>query len=159
MGEQRERRLAAILAADVVGYSRLVGEDEEATLAELSGQRIIVDGLIGQHRGRVFGSAGDSVIAEFQSPGEAGRAAVDIQLALFEQRLADRRIGLDLSDDARRWLAHEGYDPAFGARPLKRIVQRELADKLAVKLLDGTFAEDSTIRVAVADDRQSLTLD
>jgi len=81
---------------------------------------------------------------------------VDIQLALFEQRLADRRISLELSDDARRWLAHEGYDPAFGARPLKRVVQRELADKLAVKLLDGTFAEDGSIHVDVTADRDSL---
>ena len=81
---------------------------------------------------------------------------VDIQLALFERRLADRRISLDLSDDARRWLAHEGYDPAFGARPLKRVVQRELADKLAVKLLDGTFTEDGSIRVDVSADGDGL---
>ena len=74
----------------------------------------------------------------------------------FEARLADRRISLEVSDDARRWLAHEGYDPAFGARPLKRLVQRELADKLAVKLLDGTFGEDSTIRVGVAGDGEAL---
>jgi ATP-dependent Clp protease ATP-binding subunit ClpB len=84
---------------------------------------------------------------------------VDIQLQLFARRLEDRRIAIELSDEARAWLAHEGYDPAFGARPLKRVVQRELADKLAVKLLDGTFAEDSTIQVAVAADRGSLTFD
>lgn len=90
MGERRERRLAAILAADVVGYSRLMGEDEEATLAELSAQRSIIDRLIGQHRGRVFGTAGDSVIAAFQSPVEAVRAAVDIQLALHERAEKER---------------------------------------------------------------------
>jgi adenylate cyclase len=60
-----ERRLAAVLAADVVGYSRLMGEDEEATLAVLNTYRQVIDRLVIDYRGRVFGSAGDSVIAEF----------------------------------------------------------------------------------------------
>ena len=85
-----ERRLAAILAADVVGFSLLVGEDEEGTLVELAAQRTIIDGLIRQHRGRVFGGAGDSVIAEFQSPVEAVRTAVDIQLALHQREQAEK---------------------------------------------------------------------
>ncbi len=85
MGEQRERRLASIMAADVAGYSRLVGEDEEATLAELAAQRTVVDQLIDRHRGRIFHTAGDSVVAEFQSPVEAVRAAVEVQLALHER--------------------------------------------------------------------------
>ena len=59
--------LAAILAADVVGYSRMMGENEEATLATLSKYRQLIDGLIQNHRGRIFGTAGDSVIAEFSS--------------------------------------------------------------------------------------------
>jgi len=78
---------------------------------------------------------------------------VDIQLRIFSERLHDRRIKLEVSDDTRRWLAQQGFDPAFGARPLKRVVQRELADKLAVKLLDGTFGEDSTITVAIDSDQ------
>ncbi|MCH9052411.1 MAG: adenylate/guanylate cyclase domain-containing protein, partial [Proteobacteria bacterium] len=77
-----ERRLAAILAADVVGYSRLVGEDEEGTLRTLSTCREVIDGLVASHHGRVFGSAGDSVIAEFASPVEAVRCAVNIQCDL-----------------------------------------------------------------------------
>ncbi len=59
-----ERRLAAILAADVVGYSRLMEADEEATARILSAQREIVEGLVSGHNGRVFGAAGDSFIAE-----------------------------------------------------------------------------------------------
>ena len=70
-----ERRLAAILAADVVGYSRLMEADEEATLATLNAYRKVIDRLLVDHRGRVFGSAGDSVIiAEFASPVEAPAA-------------------------------------------------------------------------------------
>ena len=75
------------------------------------------------------------------------RSIVDIQLAIFGERLADRHIDLNVTDEAKMWLAKEGYDPAYGARPLKRVVQREVADKLAVKLLDGSFSEDATITV------------
>ncbi len=100
-----ERKLAAILAADVVGYSRLMGVDEEATLGTLKAYREIVDGLIVSHAGRVFGSAGDSVIAEFASPVEAVRCAVDIQqdleqrnAALSAERRMQFRIGVNLGD-------------------------------------------------------------
>ncbi len=69
MAKNVQRRLAAILAADVVGYSRLMGEDEEETAQRLNDYREIIDGLIAGHHGRVFGSAGDSVIAEFACAG------------------------------------------------------------------------------------------
>ncbi len=100
-----ERRLAAILAADVVGYSRLMEADEEATVSALTACREVIDGLVAEHRGRVFGSAGDSVVAEFASPVEAVRCAVDIQRALEARNAelpADRRmrlrIGVNLGD-------------------------------------------------------------
>lgn len=100
-----ERRLAAILAADVVGYSRLVEADEEATLRRLNAYREIIDQMVAERRGRVFGSAGDSVIAEFASPVEAVRCAVGIQRKI-EHRNADLpadqrmqfRIGVNLGD-------------------------------------------------------------
>ncbi len=103
--ERVQRRLAAILAADVVGYSRLMGEDEEGTLATLKVYREVIDGLIAGHEGRVFGSAGDSVIAEFASPVEAVCCATEIQLEL-EKRNTDLpeprrmrfRIGVNLGD-------------------------------------------------------------
>ncbi len=100
-----EQRLAAILAADVVGYSRLMGADEEATLATLNAYREIIDRLVVDLHGRVFGSAGDSVIAEFASPVEAVRCAVDIQQEiearnadLPEDRRMHFRIGVNLGD-------------------------------------------------------------
>jgi adenylate cyclase len=100
-----ERRLVAILAADVVGYSRMMGENEEATLATLNRYRQLMDGLIGNHRGRVFGTAGDSVIAEFSSPVEALRCAIEIQQQIADRNrdLPDRsrmrfRIGVNLGD-------------------------------------------------------------
>ena len=84
------------------------------------------------------------------------RQIVDIQLEIFRGRLVDRHITLEISDDARAWLAKEGYDPAFGARPLKRVVQREVADKLAIKLLDGSFEDEASIRVDVDAEGSSL---
>ncbi len=100
-----ERRLAAILAADVVGYSRLMEADEEATVRTLSTHRAIIDGLVASHNGRVFGSAGDSFIAEFASPVEAVRCAVDIQreleahnVDLPDDRRMRLRIGVNLGD-------------------------------------------------------------
>ena len=82
-----DRRLATILAADVVGYSRLMGVDEEATLATLNTYREVIDKLVVGHRGRVFGSAGDSVIAEFASPVEAVRTDSDAKIPPGSARL------------------------------------------------------------------------
>jgi adenylate cyclase len=77
-----ERKLAAVLCADVAAYSRLMGEDEEATLRTLSAYRKIIDNLIDSHHGRFVNSAGDSVLAEFASVVEAVNCAVAIQNAL-----------------------------------------------------------------------------
>jgi len=80
--EHVERKLAVILSADVKGYSRLMGEDEEATLHTLTAYREVIDALIYQHRGRIVGTAGDSVLAEFASVVDAVRWAVAIQQQL-----------------------------------------------------------------------------
>src|SRR6266851_1582365 len=74
-----ERKLTAILCADVFGYSRLMGENEEATLRTLTSYRKLIDGLIQHHRGRFVNSAGDSVVAEFASVVDAVQCAVVIQ--------------------------------------------------------------------------------
>ena len=100
-----ERKLTAILCADVHGYSRLMGEDEEATLRNLSSHRTVIDGLIEQHRGRFVNSAGDSVLAEFASVVNAVECAVEVQTALkaenanlTPERRMEFRIGLNLGD-------------------------------------------------------------
>ena len=106
MAEQTvERKLSAILAADVVGYSRLMGADEEATLRTLDAYGQVIGEIVAAHQGRVFNSAGDSVMAEFASPVEAVRGAVEIQRALAErnaglpeQRRMIFRIGINLGD-------------------------------------------------------------
>src|ERR1700739_4813830 len=78
------RRLVAVFAADVEGYSRLMGADEVATLKGLTERRAILDKLIGDHRGRIANTAGDSVLAEFGSAVDAVQCAVTAQTALAE---------------------------------------------------------------------------
>ena len=92
-------------------------------------------------------------IVRFRSLTEEDIAAVvDIQLRLLEQRLAGRRLGLEVTPAARSWLARKGYDPAFGARPLKRLIQRTISDPLALALLEGRYAEGDTVVVDVKDE-------
>ena len=77
---------------------------------------------------------------------------VTIQLQRLEARLAGRKITLDLDELARKWLADQGYDPVFGARPLKRVIQRALQDPLAELLLSGEVLDGQTVRVSANDD-------
>jgi adenylate cyclase len=101
-----DRRLAAILAADVVGYSRLMGADEEGTLTALKAiRRELGDPKIAEHRGRIVKTTGDGLLVEFQSVVDAVRCAVDLQMAMAERNAAvpegkriDFRIGVNLGD-------------------------------------------------------------
>lgn len=148
-----QRRMAAILVADVVGYSRLIGRDEEGTLATLRAYRLIIDRLIVHHEGRVFGSAGDSVIAEFASPVEALRCATEIQLEIDRQN-ADLpepgrlrfRIGINLGDVVVEGdnLMGDGVNVAARLEPLSRpggicvseAIYAQARDRLSLDFID-----------------------
>ena len=100
-----KRKLVAILAADAVSYSRMMAADEEGTMKILSAHRAVIDGIIQFHEGRIINTAGDSVLAEFASPTEAVRCAVEVQDALKtrndslpEDRRLQFRIGVNLGD-------------------------------------------------------------
>src|SRR5437879_2406143 len=100
-----ERKLAAIFAADVAGYSRLMARDEIGTLARLRACRSVVDGLIAAHRGRIFNTAGDSVVADFASPVDAVQCAVAVQTAIAAEETGGDgaepmrlRIGIHVGD-------------------------------------------------------------
>ncbi len=96
-------------------------------------------------------------IIRFRSLTEADlQHIVGIQLAHLRKRVADRRITLEISDEAMATLAHHGYDPSFGARPLKRVIQREISDPLAVLVLEGKVGDGDTVRVEVVDGRLSV---
>src|ERR1051325_6440623 len=100
-----ERKLAAILSTDVAGYSRLMGDDEEATIRTLTAYRSLISSLIQHYRGRVVDAPGDNLLAEFASVVDAVRCAVEVQHALAERnaelpthRQMQFRIGINLGD-------------------------------------------------------------
>jgi ATP-dependent Clp protease ATP-binding subunit ClpB len=84
------------------------------------------------------------------------KAIVEIQVKKLEQRLLERQIQLKMTEKAKEWLAKEGFDPAYGARPLKRVIQKEIQDKLAMKILEGKFKEGSTITADMDDKKGEL---
>ena len=84
------------------------------------------------------------------SKADIGRI-VELQVHELVGRVAERGIAIELSDDARTLLGNLGYDPVYGARPLKRVIQKQLVDKLALKILEGEFVEGDTVRVDAAD--------
>ena len=84
------------------------------------------------------------------------KAIVEIQVKKLEQRLSEKRIQLKMTEKAKEWLAKEGFDPAYGARPLKRVIQKEIQDKLAMRLLEGKFKEGDIITAGLDDRKGEL---
>jgi ATP-dependent Clp protease ATP-binding subunit ClpB len=82
---------------------------------------------------------------------------VDLQLGLLEKRLAVRRISIEVTDAARTWLAETGYDPAYGARPLRRLIQTAIGDPLARMLIGGEVGDGDTVTVDRGEDGLTLT--
>ncbi|MFE6968634.1 ATP-dependent chaperone ClpB [Isoptericola sp. NPDC057653] len=99
----------------------------------------------------------DVVVFEALTVEELGEI-VDLQVAAFAQRLADRRITVDVTPAAREWLALEGFDPAYGARPLRRLVQREIGDRLAKELLSGAVTDGGAVVVDLDPDGAGLVV-
>ncbi len=100
-----ERKLSTILASDVVGFSKMMAANEEHTLRDLNRRRQVIDGVVAEHDGKIFGSAGDSIIAEFASPVNAARCAVEMQsrMASLNEDVPDElrmlfRVGINLGD-------------------------------------------------------------
>src|SRR6185295_9416117 len=124
-----KRKIAAIMAADVAGYSKLIADDEEETLRRLASYRSVMDDFITRSGGRVFNTAGDAVLAEFSSAVEAVRCAIDIQesirtrnLAYTSSRQMEFRIGITVGDVVER----EGDLPGDGVNVAAR--RQTLAD-------------------------------
>ena len=83
---------------------------------------------------------------------------VTIQLAHLRKRMAERRLTLNVTDAALAQLAHDGYDPSFGARPLKRVIQRDISDPAAMLILEGKAVEGDTITVDAVDGRITVNV-
>ncbi|HUP71046.1 MAG TPA: AAA family ATPase [Acidimicrobiales bacterium] len=96
-------------------------------------------------------------IIRFRALGQGDMGAiVDIQLRHLQKRMAGRRLLLEVTDEARAWLAAKGYDPVYGARPLKRLIQREIGDALAMALFEGRYTDGTTVQVDVLGDELAL---
>src|SRR5262245_57256439 len=147
-----KRKIAAIFAADIAGYSRLVAEGEEETLRRLASYRAVMDDFIARAGGRIFNTAGDAVPAEFSSADEAVRGAIDIQESLRPRNMAypasrqmNFRIGITVGDVVERDgdLLGDGVNIAArleGIAPVGGIcVSRNIYEQVANKI-PGQFA-------------------
>src|SRR2546421_5470394 len=148
-----KRKIAAIFAADIAGYSRLVAEDEEETLRRLASYRQVTDDFIAKGGGRIFNTAGDAVLAEFPSAVEAVRCAIDIQESLRTRNMAyppsrhmSFRIGITIGDVVERDgdLLGDGVNIAarleglaeVGGICISRAVHEQVVNKLSVQFAD-----------------------
>ncbi len=124
----------------------------------LEQKRDAVNGLVRQAFKPEFVNRLDDIVI-FQALTEDDLAQI-VELAVFalQRRLKDRRLTLAVTPDARAWLSERGYDPAFGARPLRRLIQSEIQDRLAMAILSGGVHDGDLVRVDVAADGSSLVL-
>jgi ATP-dependent Clp protease ATP-binding subunit ClpB len=118
--------------------------------------RLVMDALR-QHFRPEFLNRIDEVIIFDRLGEDELKQIVDIQLNRLTRRLQQQNITLDLADRARAFIAREGYDPVYGARPLKRAIQRFLLDPLSLDILEGKFREGQTIRVDAKDGALTFT--
>src|SRR6516225_4739924 len=148
-----KRKIAAIVAADIAGYSKLVAEDEEETLRRLASYRSVFEDFITRFSGRIFNTAGDAVLAEFPSAVEAVRCAIDVQESIRTRNLAypssrqmSFRIGITIGDVVERDgdLLGDGVNIAArleglaqpGGVCVSRTVYEQVANKLSVEFVD-----------------------
>ena len=122
------------------------GEDVEAV-------RDLVMGTVRAHFRPEFLNRLDDIILFHRLRRDEMGAIVRIQLRRLSKLLADRRISLDLDESALEWLSEKGYDPVYGARPLKRVIQREVQDPMAERILSGAVGDGAVVHVTAGSDR------
>jgi ATP-dependent Clp protease ATP-binding subunit ClpB len=128
-----------------VGSDRIAGEQVDEGIREA-----IEEVLAATFKPEFLNRIDDTVIFHRLSKADIGRI-VELQVDQLVGRVAERGIEIELTDDARTLLGNLGYDPTYGARPLKRVIQKQLVDKLALKILEGEFGEGDVVRVDAAE--------
>jgi ATP-dependent Clp protease ATP-binding subunit ClpB len=128
-----------------VGSDRIVGEAVDEKIREG-----IEEVLAATFKPEFLNRIDDTVIFHRLSKADIGRI-VELQVGQLVGRVREKGIEIELSDDARTLLGNLGYDPTYGARPLKRVIQKQLVDKLALKMLEGAFGEGDVVRVDAAE--------
>ncbi|MBB4122356.1 ATP-dependent chaperone ClpB [Martelella radicis] len=130
-----------------------LGENEDSSAAREQVMEVVRASFRPEFLNRV-----DDIILFHRLHREDMGAIVDIQLGRLEKLLSDRKIVLDLTPEARDWLAEKGYDPAYGARPLKRVIQTAVQDPLAEKILGGEISDGAHVKVDAGSDRLLFSL-
>jgi ATP-dependent Clp protease ATP-binding subunit ClpB len=140
--------------------SPYIAEAATTSGGELSeGVRRQVTDALRQHFKPEFLNRVDEIIFFHALSREHIKQIIDIQLRGLMKRLADRKIKVELTDRAKEFLVEEGYDPTYGARPLKRAIQRRVLDPLAMRVLEGEFAEGDRVIVDVGPDGLTFAKD
>ncbi|MEZ5710056.1 MAG: ATP-dependent chaperone ClpB [Blastomonas sp.] len=154
-GRQVDFSNTLIILTSNLGSQYLAGMTAEQTVKDVEPQ--VMEVVRGHFRPEFLNRL-DEIILFHRLAEEHMAPIVDIQVARFEKLLVDRKITLDLSDNARKWLGRVGYDPVYGARPLKRAIQRYLQDPLADMILRGDVPDGSTVRVEDGDGELKMTV-
>ncbi|MCV0394056.1 MAG: ATP-dependent chaperone ClpB [Rhizobiaceae bacterium] len=149
-GRTVDFRNTLIVMTSNLGAEYLVGLGEDQDVDAVRDQ--VMDVVKASFRPEFLNRVDEVILFHRLRRAEMGRI-VEIQLGRLEKLLADRKIVLDLDTDAIEWLAGKGYDPAYGARPLKRVMQKELQDPLAEKILLGDIRDGSTVKITAGSDR------
>jgi len=144
-----------IMTSNIGSHRILDYRDDDP--AEFAVMRATVLDELRQHFRPEFLNRIDEVVVFHALTEEQLKSIIEIQLDRVRERLADRRIGLEISDEAKAHLVHVGYEPAYGARPLKRAVQREVETPLGRKILAGDVRDGDLVRIGFDRDRGALT--
>jgi ATP-dependent Clp protease ATP-binding subunit ClpB len=129
-----------------------------ALAADIPDKKDSVLAVVREHFKPEFLNRLDDIVVFDSLDTDALTRIVDIQVAALARRLESRRLTLDVTEGAREWLAINGFDPVYGARPLRRLVQSAIGDQLARQLLSGEIRDGQTVKVDVLDDRSALTV-
>jgi ATP-dependent Clp protease ATP-binding subunit ClpB len=151
-GRTVDFRNTLLILTSNLGTSALVGDLPD----EL--KRDAVMGAVRDHFKPEFLNRLDDIVVFDSLTTEDLTKIVDIQLAALSARLATRRLSLEVTDAAREWLALNGFDPLYGARPLRRLVQTAIGDTLAKALLNGEVRDGQTVQVDALPDRSGLSV-
>jgi ATP-dependent Clp protease ATP-binding subunit ClpB len=149
-GRTVDFRNTLIIMTSNLGSEFLVGLGEED---DVDSVRDLVMGAVKSSFRPEFVNRVDEIILFHRLRRKEMGAIVHIQMNRLSKLLEDRKIVLDLDDSAVKWLADKGYDPAYGARPLKRVIQKEVQDPLAEKVLSGEIRDGSTVKIGAGSDR------
>ncbi len=140
--------LTSNLGSDILSQQEAGHDSDEI-------RSLVMDVVRGAFRPEFLNRLDETILFHRLFPEHMG-TIVEIQLGRLRSLLQDRNMTLELDDDALQWLAGKGYDPAYGARPLKRVIQRYLQNPLSTKILEGVLDEGYTINISVADDEMMI---